>query len=218
MRKIHIITILPESIEKYLTSSVLGRAARKGVFHTELWDPRDFTKDKHKKVDGRPYGGGPGMVLSAEPVLKAVAAARKKSPSAKIIILSPRGKVFTNTYAQKLAKGEDLILIAGRYEGIDARVKKILRAEEISIGPYVLAGGELPALILVECIARHVKGVLGEEMSIEEKRDIAPKEIYTRPEILIYKGKKHKVPKVLLSGHHKKINEFHKHKSKSQNS
>src|SRR3989344_3643216 len=156
MRKIHIITILPESIEKYLTSSVLGRAARKGVFHTELWDPRDFTKDKHKKVDGRPYGGGPGMVLSAEPVLKAVAAARKKSPSAKIIILSPRGKVFTNTYAQKLAKGEDLILIAGRYEGIDARVKKILRAEEISIGPYVLAGGELPALILVECIARHV--------------------------------------------------------------
>ena len=155
------------------------------------------------------------MVLKAEPILKSVEAALKGgrkqargSKKIKIIILSPRGKQFTNAMAAMLAKKNDtLVLIAGRYEGIDARVKKILRAEEISVGPYVLTGGELPALTVLDAIARHIPGVLGKHESLEENR-LAAGEVYTRPEVLVYKKKSHKVPKVLLTGHHRKIEEW----------
>jgi len=207
--RIHIVTILPEGIEGYIASSLLARAQKKKILTIRLWNPRDFTKDAHKTVDDRPFGGGPGMVLKAEPIIKAVARARGNRP-AKIIILSPRGEMLTGEKARALAKEKEIVFIAGRYEGIDARVKKILRAEELSIGPYILAGGELPALVAAECIARHVPGVLGRELSLEEKRDIAPRETYTRPAEFSYREKKYKVPEILRSGHHKNITEFRK--------
>jgi tRNA (guanine37-N1)-methyltransferase len=147
------------------------------------------------------------MVMQAEQILKAVEKAKGKR-KAKVFILSPRGKQFTAAMAQKLAtQKEDFIFIAGRYEGIDARVQKILKAQEISVGPFVLSGGELPALTVIEAIGRFVPGFLGKDESLEEKR-LAPPAQYTRPEVLTYKKKNYRVPKVLLSGNHKKIKEF----------
>ena len=207
----HIISILPESLESYLQSSILGRAVAEKLITVKVWNPRDFVLPENggrRVVDDKPYGGGPGMVLQAEPILKAV---EKIGGKPKVFILSPAGKQFDNKLARKLAKSkQDLVLIAGRYEGIDARVKKILKAQEVSIGPYVLSGGELPALVIVEAIARQVPGVLGKFESVEENRPsltgaTASSEVYTRPEVLNYEGKNHRVPKVLLSGHHAEI-------------
>ncbi|MEK7558380.1 MAG: tRNA (guanosine(37)-N1)-methyltransferase TrmD [Patescibacteria group bacterium] len=206
----HVITIFPKMFESYLADSILARAIKAKKISVKFYNPRDFTKDKHHKVDDRAYGGGPGMVMNALPVLKAVERAKLKIKNSKfkIIILSPAGKKFTNSVAQALAKGgKDIILISGRYEGIDARVKKILKAEEISIGDYVLTGGELPAMVMIDAVARQIKGVLGKPESIEENR-VSSSEMYTRPEVLTYKGKKYKVPKVLLSGHARKIEEW----------
>ncbi len=157
------------------------------------------------------------MIMMAEPVLLAVQAAIKKIKSkkakVKIIFFSPSGKKFDTLYAKQVAKKyTDIILISGRYEGIDARVKKILKTEDISVGDYVLTGGELPAAILIDCISRQVEGVLGNFDSREEER-VSSSEVYTRPEILEYKGKKHRVPKVLLGGNHKEIEEW-KNKTK----
>jgi len=213
----HIITIFPEMIRSYADESILSRARNKKLINIKLYNPRDFTKDKHKKTDHKPYGGGPGMVMAAGPILKATAKAlssarrsktggRKKN--VKVIIFSPSGKQFSNTYAKTLSKKyDDVILIAGRYEGIDARAKKALGAEEISIGPYVLTGGEVPAMAVVDAVSRQIPGVLGREESLEEKRISSP-EVYTRPETLKFKGKNYKVPKVLLSGHHKEIEKW----------
>ena len=191
-----------------MNESVLGRATEKGTLGFSVYDVREFTKNKWKKIDDRPYGGGPGMVMEALPVLTAVkkAMGKKDRKKVKVAIMAPRGTQFTNELARKWAnKYDHVILIAGRYEGIDARVKKILRAEEVSIGPYVVTGGELPALIVADAIARQVPGVLGKGESLEEDR-VSSGEMYTRPEILEYEGKKHRVPKVLLSGDPKKIN------------
>ena len=154
------------------------------------------------------------MVMQAEPLLKATAKAlsssKGKNKKTKIIIFSPSGKKFTNEYAKNLAKKyTDVVMISGRYEGIDARVKKILRAEEISIGDYVLTGGELPAMVLIDSTARQISGVLAKSESLEESR-ISSSEVYTRPEVLKYKGKNYRVPKVLLSGHRAKIEEWKK--------
>lgn len=220
MKKINVITTFPEMFGSYLNESILARAIKTKKIRVKFFNPRDFTKDKHKKTDLRPYGGGPGMVMLAEPILRAVKkifSGRKMLPvktekshlapskNFKIIIFSPGGKTFTNEVAKKLAKSkQDLILIAGRYEGIDGRVKKILKAEEYSVGPYVLTGGELPAMIVIDAIARQVPGVLGKEESLEENR-VASHEVYTRPEVLNWQGKKYRVPKVLLSGDHKNI-------------
>ena len=200
----HIVTIFPKMFESYLADSILARAIKAKKISVKFYNPRDFTKDKRHKVDDRAYGGGPGMVMYAEPILRAVAKVKPKTKNSKLkktIILSPSGKKFTNTTAQALAKnGKDIILISGRYEGIDTRVKKILKAEEVSIGDYVLTGGELPAMVVIDAIARQIPGVLGKFESVEENR-ITASEIYTRPEIISYKGKKYKVPKILLSGH-----------------
>ena len=181
---------------------------------------RDFVKGKHRKVwpdgnisaqaDDKPYGGGPGMVLRAEPILEAVKKAKGRKKHVKIIITAAGGTEFTNTKAKKLAtdkKASDIIIICGRYEGIDSRVKKALRAEEVSIGDYVLTGGELPAMVMMDAIARQIPGVLGKEESIEENR-ISSHEMYTRPETITWAGKNYSVPKVLLSGDHKKIDEW----------
>jgi len=206
----HIITIFPEMFLSYVNESILLRAQKKKLINIKFYNPRDFTKDKHKKVDHKPYGGGPGMVMAAEPILKAVGKARGRKKNVKIIMLSPSGKQFTNVYAKNITKKyKDVILIAGRYEGIDARVKKALRAEEISVGPYILTGGEAPAMVILDAVSRQISGVLGHEESLEEKRT-ASSEMYTRPEVLKYKSKNYKVPKVLLSGDHKKIEEWKK--------
>jgi len=216
----HIITIFPEMFRSYIDESILALAQKKKLIKIKFYNPRDFTKDKHKKVDDKPYGGGPGMVMYAEPILRAVAKIQSNSSkqihdrkkTMKVIMFSPSGKQFTNTYAKTLSKKyTDIILIAGRYEGIDARVKKALRAEEISIGPYILTGGEVPAMAVVDAVSRQIPGILGREESLEEKR-IASSEVYTRPETLEFKGRKYKVPKVLLSGHHKKIEEWREKK------
>lgn len=207
----HIITLFPEAIEPYLRSSVVGRAVKKGLVKIKYYNPVAFTRDRHGKVDDRPYGGGPGMVMQVEPILKAVRATKVgPGKTAKIILFSPAGKQFTNKSAKRLATGSHIILICGRYEGVDERIKKVLqdqklKVEELSIGPYVLAGGELAAMVLVDSVSRQLKGVLGKEESLEEKRLGVGVPAYTRPEVFIYRGKKYKVPGVLLSGDHAKI-------------
>ncbi len=202
-----IVSVVPEALASYLDSSIIGRAVGTKKIKVKILNPRDFTKDKHKKADERPYGGGPGMVLKALPILRVVEkmTAKKDPKKTKVIIFSPGGKLFTNELAAQWAKKyTDIVMISGRYEGIDGRVKKILKAEEISVGPYVLTGGELPALIVLDTVTRKLPGVLGKDASVEERR-VASGEVYTRPEILEYKKKKYRVPKVLLSGHHKNI-------------
>jgi len=208
----HIITIFPDLIKPYLNGSILGRAQKNKKIKVRFYNPRDFTKNRHKKIDSPPYGGGPGMVMTVEPIIKAWKKAKGKKKKIKTIIFSPSGKNFTNKNADKYLRNyTDIILICGRYEGIDARVKKITHAEEISIGNYTLTGGEIPACILVDSISRRILGVLGKNESVEEKR-ISSSEVYTRPEIFKYKNKNYKVPKVLISGHHKKIDEWRKSK------
>jgi len=211
----HIITLFPEVCRAYTDASVLGRAQKTEKGHgakvrgkkitVSYYNPRDFTKEKHLKTDARPYGGGPGMVMQAEPIIRAVEKAVGRKKKKKILIMSPRGTMFDAAYAKKLAtQYTDVVLIAGRYEGIDARTKKILKAEEVSTGPYVLTGGELPALTILDSVARHVPGVLGTHESLEDER-VASGELYTRPEVLEHKGKKYRVPLVLIGGDHKEI-------------
>ena len=199
----HIITLFPDAFRSYLNESILKRAIEDKKIVVKFYNPRDFTKDKNKRIDRAPYGGGPGMVIQAEPVIRAIASIKAKKP--KIIWLTPSGRQFTNQTARKFAgKKQDLIIICGRYEGIDARVKKIFKVEEISVGPFVLTGGELPAMIMIDAIARQIPGVLGDANSPEENR-IASPNVYTRPEVFKYKGKNYCAPKILLSGHHQKI-------------
>lgn len=219
----HVITLFPEVCKTYTDASVLGRAQKtdkgKGAkvrgkkIDISYYNPRDFTKNKHKKVDDRPYGGGPGMVMAAGPILKAwqKAVGRKKDQKkVKTLIMSPRGTEFTNDLAKKYAKKYDhLVLISGRYEGIDHRVKKALKAEEVSVGDYVLTGGELPAMAIIDATSRQVPGVLGTFESLEDER-VSSGEMYTRPDTIEFKKKKLKVPTVFLSGNHKDIEEYRK--------
>ncbi len=200
----HIVTLFPEAFDSYLTSSIIGRAIRDKKIGVKFYNPRDFAKNKWHRVDQRPYGGGPGMVLEAEPFIRAVEKALKGKKGT-VYFFDRSGKAFENTDAVKLAKtAQDIVFVCGHYEGVDARVQKILKAKKISIGGYTLTGGELPALVVIDAVSRHIKGVLGKEESIEEKR-IASSEVYTRPEAFVWKGKKYKVPAVLLSGNHAKI-------------
>lgn len=205
--RFHVITIFPDIFNSYLSESIVGRAIRDKKIKINFYNPMDFCKPK-ERVDGRPYGGGPGMVLRPELFLQAFSKI-KNVKKAKIILFSPNGKKFETSYAKKLVKQKytDIVLISGRYEGVDARVQKILKAEEISIGEYVVTGGELPAMILIDCISRQIPGVLGKYESLEEER-VSSSEVYTRPEVLKYKNKNYRVPKVLLSGNHKLIEEW----------
>lgn len=214
--RFHIITIFPDMFDSYLKESILGRAVKDKKISIKFYNPMSFCKPK-ERVDGRPYGGGPGMVLRPEFFLKAFSKIKIKNKSkVKVIIFSPSGKKFDTQYAKNSAKKyTDIILISGRYEGIDARVQKILKAEEISVGDYVLTGGEIPAMVLIDSISRQVPGVLGKYESLEEER-VSSSEVYTRPEVLKYQGKNYKVPKVLLSGNHKLIDEWKKREEKSK--
>lgn len=204
----HVVTLFPEAFGSYLGESILKRAIEDKKIRITFYDPKDFD-DSGKRVDDKPYGGGPGMVIRALPVVKAIEKAVSVSKSKpKIIFLSPSGEQFTTSYAKKVAKKfDDVIIVSGRYEGIDARIKKIFKMEDISIGPFVLTGGELPAMMIIDSMARQVEGVLGDINSLEESR-VASSNVYTRPEVFEYNGKKYRVPKVLLSGNHKKIEEW----------
>jgi tRNA (guanine37-N1)-methyltransferase len=206
----HVITIFPDIFDSYLDESIIGRALKNKLIEVRFYNPRDFIKapkNNYKPVDDKPYGGGPGMVMRVEPMIKAIESAVKKAKGKKLKIInfSPSGKKFTTLYAKSsVKKYTDIVLICGRYEGIDARVKKIFKAEDISVGDYVLTGGELPAMTVIDCMSRQIKGVLGKFESLEEER-VSTSEVYTRPEILKYKNKNYRVPKVLLSGNHKLI-------------
>jgi tRNA (guanine37-N1)-methyltransferase len=227
MTTFHVITLFPESLESYLGSSILKRAQEKGLISLKYYNPRDFVQVKGKKelsysdrrVDNRPYGGGPGMVIEAMPVIKAIEKAigklkvERRKEHTKIIFFSPTGKQFDNKMAETFKKYTDIVLVCGRYEGIDARVKKVFPMVDISIGPYVVTGGELPAMIMIDTITRRIPGVLGDTLSLEEER-IASPDVYTRPEVIEYKRKKYRVPKILLSGHHAKMDEWKKGRKK----
>jgi tRNA (guanine37-N1)-methyltransferase len=221
----HIITLFPEAFDSYINESILKRAQKSKKIKFKFYNPRDFVKanksQKGKKkpylrVDDKPFGGGPGMVIEPLPMIKAVEAAKSKVESrkskVKIIFLSPHGKQFDTTYAKSAAKKySDLIIICGHYEGVDARVKKIFKAEEVSVGPFILTGGELAAMVIIDVVSRQIKGVLGNPGSLEESR-AAGRDVFTRPAALKYRGKTYHVPKVLLSGHHKNIEEWRKNK------
>lgn len=215
MIRFSVITLFPHFVEAYTSDSILGRAQEKGIIEVRTYNPREFTKAKWHRVDRRPYGGGPGMVLEAEPFIKAAMKAKgRKTKRVKIVFFATDGKQFTNRLARRWVRMYDhVILLCGRYEGIDSRVQKILRAEKISIGPYVLTGGEVPAMVLIDVLSRQVPGVLGKFSSLEEMRVASP-EVYTRPEVLKWKGKIYRVPRVLLSGHHGKMEAWKKKKAR----
>lgn len=211
----HIISLFPESFDSYIDKSIIARAIENKFIKVEFYNPKVFAKANNAgitKVDDRPYGGGPGMVIKAEPVIKSIEKILSKKTIVKtktlIVFLSPSGVQFDTELATKFSKKyKDIIIVCGRYEGIDVRVKKVFKMLDVSVGPWVTTGGELPALVMIDVIARQVEGVLGKFESREEAR-VSSSDVYTRPEVLIYKNKKYKVPKVLLSGNHKEIDRW----------
>jgi tRNA (guanine37-N1)-methyltransferase len=212
MVRYHLITLFKEACEPYLTASILGRAQKAKKISVFYQNPRDHVENKWGKVDERPYGGGPGMVMQAMPVVKAVARALRNARRKKVIIwFSPAAKQFTNKDADTLAKYSDIVFVCGRYEGIDERAKKILKSlapiKSFAVGEAVYTGGEVPALAMIDAITRRLPGVLGKDESVEERR-IAASEVYTRPETILYKKKKYSVPAVLKTGHHANINKW----------
>lgn len=201
-----ILTIFPKAFDSYFEESLIKRAKAKKIIEIGVHNIRDFSNDRHNKVDDKPFGGGPGMVMKVEPIFRAVEKLKRKNfKKERVILFSTRGEKFTAKTAQRLSKYDRLILISGRYEGVDERVAERIADEEISMGDYVLSGGELPAMVLVEAVSRFVPGFLGKYESLEEVNGSFP--TYTRPES--FKSNKNKkpwvVPKVLLSGDHAQI-------------
>ena len=209
----HVITLFPEMIEQMCEFGVLGRAIKRGIIKLSCWNPRDYTQDRHRTVDDRPYGGGPGMLMKVQPLADAINAARQQAgDGAKVVYLSPQGQVLNQQAVINMAdrpEQKELILIAGRYEGIDERLIKQYVDEEWSIGDYVLSGGEMPALILIDAVARMLPDVLGDADSAQQDsfmEGLLDCPHYTRPEEI--DGQM--VPEVLLSGDHKKIDRWRK--------
>jgi tRNA (guanine37-N1)-methyltransferase len=200
-----ILTLFPEAVEAYARSSILGLAAEKGKVRIQLIDFRDFTRDRHRTVDDRPFGGGPGMVLKPEPIVECVEWLEREHGTFEKIALCPTGTTFRQAHAERLAHVERILLLCGRYEGFDARVLTQLEFHEFSVGDFVVAGGELPALAITEAVARLIPGVLGDERSALEDSFGASGTFdhphYTRPRV--YRGEA--VPDVLLSGDHAAI-------------
>ncbi len=201
----HILTRFPDMVEQGLSASILGRAEQAGLISVHAVNIRDYTEDRHLHVDDYPYGGGAGMVMQPGPVVKAVRSVQEKlDRPARVIYLSPQGKTFSQPMARELAREEDLILLCGHYEGLDERAIELVVTEQVSIGDYVLTGGELAAMVMVDAIARMVPGVLTNSESAEEEsfmQGLLEYPQYTRPEV--FEGKA--VPEVLLSGHHANI-------------
>ncbi len=200
-----VISLFPEMFRSVTDFGVTSQAIKKGFLSIETWNPRDFTHDKHRTVDDRPYGGGPGMLMMVQPLRDAINAARKASPGkTKVIYLSPQGRTLNQAGVEELATNKNLILICGRYEGVDERIIQSEVDEEWSIGDFVLTGGELPAMTLIDSVSRFIPGVLGDFASAEEDSfadGLLDCPHYTRPEVL--DGKE--VPSVLKSGNHKDI-------------
>jgi tRNA (guanine37-N1)-methyltransferase len=220
-----IITIFPRIFDSYLKESFIKKAQQKGLIKIRIHNLRDFATDKRKTVDDRPYGGGLGMVIKVEPVFRAISTLTKlkikneklkiTKPKTKIILFTPRGKKFNQRIAYSFAKLNQIILICGRYEGVDERVAKYIADMELSIGDYDLMGGELPAMVVMETVARLIPGVLGKPEFLKERitkeKGFIEYPQYTRPEVFSpKKGVYWRVPKVLLSGYHQKIEEWRK--------
>jgi tRNA (guanine37-N1)-methyltransferase len=202
--RIDVISIFPPMFEAITAYGITGRAVKNGLLEVRVWNPRDYSEDKHRYVDDRPYGGGPGMVMQPEPLARTIQAARAAQPQAKVLFLSPQGRRFDHAAAAELAQRPGLILLAGRYEGIDERPIATAVDEEWSIGDYVLSGGELAAMVLIDAVTRLLPGALGDEDSAAQDSfvdGLLDCEHFTRPEV--YAGLK--VPEVLLSGDHEKI-------------
>jgi tRNA (guanine37-N1)-methyltransferase len=207
-----VLTIFPKIFDSYLKESLIARAQKKKLIKIKVHNLRKWTTDRHQTVDDRPFGGGLGMVLKVEPIYKAVRAIKGKK-KAKVILFTPRGKKFNQKMAYQFSKLNKLIMICGRYEGVDERVAKHIADLELSIGDYDLMGGELPAMVLMETVARLIPGILGKEQLLKERitkeKGFVEYPQYTRPEVFSPKKKvKWRVPKVLLSGNHKKIAEW----------
>jgi tRNA (guanine37-N1)-methyltransferase len=219
MIQFDIITIFPHIFDSYLKESLIQKAIQSGLIKVKVHNLRDFTPYPRKTVDDRPFGGGIGMVMKVEPIFKAVSFIKKNNKATKVILFTPRGKKFNQELAYQFSKLKKIILICGRYEGVDERVAKNIADIKLSIGEYVLMGGELPAEILIETISRLIPGVLGKPQLLKERipqkrgsggRGFIEYPQYTRPEIF----NKWKVPKLLLSGNHKKIQEWRKKNGK----
>jgi len=214
--RIDILTLFPPMFEGPLTESLLSRAQQRGLLNVKIHNIRDHTQDRHRQADDTPYGGGPGMVMKPEPIFKAVESVIREqdavSPTEpRIILMCPQGERLTQNRAIDLSKNEHLIIICGRYEGIDERVRENLVTDEISIGDYVLTGGEIPAMVLVDAVARHVPGVLGDEESLKNEsfyEGLLDFPHYTRPEE--FNGSR--VPKTLLSGNHGEVRQWRRRK------
>ena len=206
MFRAHIVTLFPGMCEAYFQHSILARAIEKRIIEVCYYNPIDEVPTV-KRVDGRQYGGGPGMVLKAEPYLKCFDKTKQYTGTRKTVFLTPGGALFTQKKAKEYADFENLILFCGHYEGIDERVADATDADRISVGSYILTGGELPALSIIDATAREIPDVLGNAESCEDTR-IAGQKVYTRPEYFEYEGIKYRVPSVLLSGHHQKIDEY----------
>lgn len=217
MIRFHLVTLFQDACEPYLTASILGRAREAKKISVDYQNPRDYVENKWGKVDERPYGGGPGMVMQAMPVVKATEKALGKKKGKKVIVwFTPGAKQFDNKEANKLAKYDDIAFVCGRYEGIDERaltiLKKVAPVKVYAVGEAVYTGGEVPAMAMIDAIARRIPGVLGKFDSVEENR-VAARAVYTRPETISYKKKNYRVPKVLQTGHHANIDAW---KSKKQ--
>lgn len=207
--RIDVVSIFPDMFAAIRDYGITGRAIRGGLLTVTAWNPRDYSEDKHRNVDDRPYGGGPGMVMAAPPLARTLAAIRREQPHAKVSYLSPQGRKLDHAAIAELGEREGFILLAGRYEGVDERVIETEVDEEWSIGDYVLSGGELPAMVLIDAVARRIPGALGDEDSAEQDSFVdglldCPH--YTRPEE--YSGRR--VPDVLLSGDHARIARWRK--------
>lgn len=208
-----IITIFPKALDSYLNESIIKRAQKQKNIEARIHNLRDFTNDRHKTVDDHPFGGGAGMVLKIEPIYKALKKICLKNKKSAVVLLSAKGKLFTQQKAREFSKLEQIILICGHYEGVDERVAKYLADEEISIGQYVLTGGELPALTILDATSRLLPGVIKKKSLEEEsfsKTNQTEYPQYTRPKKFKMGNKNICVPKVLLSGNHKNIDEWHK--------
>lgn len=208
--QISIITLFPEFIQQYSGFGIIARAIKQRLVKFAAVDLRQFGIDKRKTVDDRPYGGGLGMVLRPDVVIKAITKTRGRKAKTRVVLLSPQGKPFSQAHAKRLAKYDHLVFVSGRYEGFDERVRKFVD-EEISIGDYVLMGGELPALVVSEAVLRLVPGVLGKDESADSEsfaEGLLEYPQYTKPEVLEVAGKKLRVPKVLLTGHHGNVEKW----------
>ncbi|MCK5459550.1 tRNA (guanosine(37)-N1)-methyltransferase TrmD [Candidatus Parcubacteria bacterium] len=216
--KFNILTIFPHILDSFFSESILKRAIDKKLIKINTVNIRDFTNDKHKTVDDTPCGGGAGMIMKVEPIYKALQKTKKNRKN-RIVLLTPAGKQFNQNIAKKYSKLNQITFICGRYEGIDARVENFID-EKISIGPYILNGGEIAAATIIEAVSRLIPRILGNIKSIEEESFSAnqPFELeypqYTKPEIFKVGNKKYRVPKILLSGNHKKIKEWRIKKAK----